>query len=579
MSTTYYGAQSAQGSGDGSSPANAFAISWVNTAGNWSATPGTSGKLSPGDTFVLVGNITTQIVTQGPGLVNNPITFDIPQGCSMTKDVWEDDGAILVTHDYIKGTSSTAVLVFGAGHWMLLFAGVISNTDNGTNLGHQQTSTGILVRDCRGFSAEKLSIQNLYVRVPGSDPAATCTGISVVWNGGFVPREVSVVGCQFHDMSTGFFMDYGPGCTDVEMSKCEAYNCNWGGAAGSHGATATLDRLTVEGNYFHDWTCWDAPTDIGIHHNGFYAYAESGGGLLKSVTYNGNQVGPNFSASLSGYNASTSGLFVSGLIQGPVIVSNNLFVNNGIYGGPSDGLIFLWQNQDTDGVYIVANNTFIGGNGANSINFINTSTSTMTIAVLNNILSGPDLFASCLYNTNVALTADHNSGFGMVSNPFKWASGGSGSGISLSAWKTATGQDADFLTSDPTLDTNYSPNTGSPLIAAGANLTSIFDTDILNRIRPTPATAWCIGAFEGPWLPDALTLNQTANASPVTELYQRCPLGATVPADEVIHHAGNYPRQPDKDYVYAKSGTPQKNAYVFPGTLTLGQAQAARAAL
>lgn len=83
-------------------------------------------------------------------------------------------------------------------------------------------------------------------------------------------------------------------------------------------------------------------------------------------------------------------------------------------------------------------------------------------------------------------------------------------------------------------------------------------------------------------LADFARMNQTANTDPVTELVRRAAVvngvAGTI-ADAIIHHSGPYPRHPEKGYAYAKHGTPQKYAYVFPGTLTLGQAQVSRNAL
>lgn len=78
---------------------------------------------------------------------------------------------------------------------------------------------------------------------------------------------------------------------------------------------------------------------------------------------------------------------------------------------------------------------------------------------------------------------------------------------------------------------------------------------------------------------DFLRLNQTANASAVTELVRRAAVTNGVAgtlADAIIQHSGPYPSHPDTEFVYAKHGTPQKHVYVFEGTLTLAQAQAAR---
>lgn len=78
---------------------------------------------------------------------------------------------------------------------------------------------------------------------------------------------------------------------------------------------------------------------------------------------------------------------------------------------------------------------------------------------------------------------------------------------------------------------------------------------------------------------DSLSLNQTENTSPVTELWRRGVAPDGPLADAIIQHSVDYPSQPVNDFVYAQHGSLQRHVYVFSGTLTLAQAQAARDAL
>lgn len=43
-----------------------------------------------------------------------------------------------------------------------------------------------------------------------------------------------------------------------------------------------------------------------------------------------------------------------------------------------------------------------------------------------------------------------------------------------------------------------------------------------------------------------------------------------------MQHSGDYPSQPENDFVYAKHGSAEKHVFVFPGTITLEEAIAAR---
>jgi hypothetical protein len=70
---SFFVAQTAAGSGDASSCANAKAITFFNTAANWGA--GT-GKVSGGDTVFLCGALTSTLTVQGDGTAGNPIVID-----------------------------------------------------------------------------------------------------------------------------------------------------------------------------------------------------------------------------------------------------------------------------------------------------------------------------------------------------------------------------------------------------------------------------------------------------------------------------------------------------------------------
>ena len=72
-SSNIYLAQSASGSGDGSSCSNARAISFFNSSGNW----GTGAtQIGPGTVVHLCGTITTDLTFQGSGASGSPVVVD-----------------------------------------------------------------------------------------------------------------------------------------------------------------------------------------------------------------------------------------------------------------------------------------------------------------------------------------------------------------------------------------------------------------------------------------------------------------------------------------------------------------------
>ena len=300
-------------------------------------------------------------------------------------------------------------------------------------------------------------------------------------------------------MQNGIFVAYSPGSANISYVNCTAYNCNWGGAAGDipSGASTPLDNL-VGGCYFHDWENWDSTSDVN-HHNGFYAWAESGG-RLGNVTYSNNFVGPNLCGSAMSPNNSSSGLFISGAgATGTYLAFNNVFLV-GASGdqGPADGLIFFWPGPgSTSRIY---NNTFLGINAAiNSINAFGdyaSSASKAVFSIQNNIFS-KNTAITVYFSGNIALTSDHNVYSNLNSAAFNYSGGDSGGGITYAAWAAATGGDKHSLTATPNLNAGYVPQPTSSAINSGASMAAYFAVDKAGLARPQ-GTAWCIGAFEYP---------------------------------------------------------------------------------
>src|SRR5580704_1228474 len=67
-----YIAQTAAGSANGSSCANAYAVTFFNTSSNWGS--GAS-QIGPGTTVDLCGTITTELTAHGSGTSGSPITI------------------------------------------------------------------------------------------------------------------------------------------------------------------------------------------------------------------------------------------------------------------------------------------------------------------------------------------------------------------------------------------------------------------------------------------------------------------------------------------------------------------------
>jgi hypothetical protein len=104
---THYVTQSGAGGQDGTSLANAWAVSDFNTAGNWDVDVADDNKIGPGDTVYFSGTITGVTTIQGSGLSGNVITIDgyeagdcdpLNSECTSSA-LWDDDHA---NHDTVN---------------------------------------------------------------------------------------------------------------------------------------------------------------------------------------------------------------------------------------------------------------------------------------------------------------------------------------------------------------------------------------------------------------------------------------------------------------------------------------------
>ena len=174
-----YIAQVAQGSGNGSSAANARPIAFFNTSANWSSPSKVTGKIGPGDTVHLVGTVTSGLVfqmggTPTAGVGTGPITLLFETGAVMSSPAWPNPnnatGAITVPNHF--GVGFGYVVIDGGSN------GVIMNTANGTSLASQVNSVGVALVETHDAIVRNLTVENLYMR-PGPSTDANGYGLGV----------------------------------------------------------------------------------------------------------------------------------------------------------------------------------------------------------------------------------------------------------------------------------------------------------------------------------------------------------------------------------------------------------------
>jgi hypothetical protein len=300
----------------------------------------------------------------------------------------------------------------------------------------------------------------------------------------------------------------------LTISNNQIYNIDHGIALGGPHAGNTLSNVNVFGNNIHDYSNWDTPGDV-WHHDGIHiwGYNDDGSDTITGVNIYNNKFG-----GCVGNNV-TAHIFVeaNGGSTTNVSIYNNTLIDT-CNGQDTDGLLTTGQ----DGGYKIYNNTFIGTSGDTCAG----TSSSPNVTFVNNVVSGCGMLQYVASGGGFASGGLHNNIYANCSSSNCFAFPG-GYTASLAAWQSYTKQDASPSAYDASASLSSAgvPQSGSPVIGAGANLTSLslgsllgitgpLDTDIIGNPRPVTG-AWTAGAYAnsgtGPQPPTGLTGTVVAN--------------------------------------------------------------------
>lgn len=158
-----YMAQNAGGAGDGSSCANARAVSFFNSSGNWGAG---STQIGPGTVVHLCGTVTTNLTFQTNGASGNPVVLDgtgaiLNAGVTVATSYWTIQNVTWATSFPTSG--ATVISVMGAA-----FGTITGNTLDvnapAPVIGLRQTSSATAL-------AHDIVISNNFIRNAASSAA------------------------------------------------------------------------------------------------------------------------------------------------------------------------------------------------------------------------------------------------------------------------------------------------------------------------------------------------------------------------------------------------------------------------
>jgi hypothetical protein len=476
-----YIAQSASGSANGSNCGNAYAYTFFNNSGNWGSG---SSQIGSGTTVHVCGTWSGTagqwfLAFQASGASGSPITLYFEPNAILQAPYFNSNGAI--------NTRGYSYLTIDGGT-----NGLIQNTLNGSPGGacpggtcsYQQASMAIQASGSSNFTLKNLTIANLYVHTSASDTAIGNSSVNCIYNNGSFTNW-TISNNTMHDVSWCISIQYG-NSTNAVISGNTIYNVDHAIAFGGPAPGNTLNGVTISGNKIRDYSNWDTTANA-YHHDGIHiwGYNDNGSDAISNISIYDNAFG-----GCVGQNV-TAHIFMeaNGGNTRSVTIFNNTLMDT-CAGNVTNGFI----TTGVDSGYQIYDNTAIGA----STDTCYATSSSPSVVFKNNVASGCGTFMDVTTGGGFATGGLNNNVYANSgrSNVFVYHGNYTSS---LSSWQSETGQDANSVyAANALLNSNGSPQIGSPVIGAGVNLTSLgvtmLDSDIVGTARPVSG-AWDVGAF------------------------------------------------------------------------------------
>ena len=424
-------------------------------------------SLSPADTTYLCGTVSapagsSNYITIGQsGSAGNPITLIFDTGAVLTATYWSGAAIEFSGQNYIVINGGTN--------------GILQATANGIALANQvDAGIGVLCStSCSNDIVENLTIQNIFVRTcVGAE--STCTSSAggntfgiYMWGG----ANDRITGNTVHDVHWTIVMLYGSGASNSTFLRVDhntVYNTDHGVIFGDQcsNSTATGSNCSnsVDNNDISGFVAWDQSGDA-FHHDGVHAWANNAPGSNYYVCIHDNYI-----HGAGGYFLN-SFIFMESASQSSFIFNNilNLTANGnpgnctgtGIL-GPATG-----SPPGATGISLGVYNNTVQGYSTSFCEDIGVQEQTSP-TLKNNIAMTA---AQYVYTASITsgMTFDYNLYFN-TPNGFTGPCGGQ---VSFATWKASCGEDAHSQIANPNLSASFVPNSGSPAIGAGTNLTSL----------------------------------------------------------------------------------------------------------
>jgi hypothetical protein len=419
------------------------------------------------------------LTVNGSGTSGNPIAIDF---CSGTADCGTGTAALITSPAMAYG-------IYSSGNSYITINGngtnpSITNTANGSGLSYAVDSNGIYCVGGTNDTIENLTITNMYVHTSTSDTNGVAGGI--VYTG----SNISISGNTIDHAYGGIFSSYQDGDNGNNIYNNTINHTNWGIYNGNN-STGTIYNIKIHNNHIENMNNWDTTSDS-FHHDGIFIVQNNTSANIYNI-YIYDNLFDGDGSDCSGNSCMTAWLYFNTGIHG-IYVYNNVFdftntttPNAAVEGGYSG-----------DSNYYIINNYFASKGGGTAIQIGPVTSGQFVIE--NNAMNN---FYTYLYLSSFsgATTTINNNAYDLT---------GASTGHAFKVNYTGGATFSQYIAANSTYDTNsitptslgvssYQPQSGSALIGAGANLTSLgitsLDTDYAGAARPSTG-AWDIGAYK-----------------------------------------------------------------------------------
>lgn len=480
-----YLAQTAAAGASGSSCGSAFAYTYFNTSSNWTSGTPSGTQIGPGTTVHLCGTITAApgssnfLVFQGGGTSGNTLTLLFEPNAVLQATYWSGNAIFSTGNSYITVNGGTN--------------GIIQATNNGmASLGYanqQDNGNGVLLATGSYMTVQNLTVQNMYVRAC-TEPIGNCTDSSGGNTGGAAVENgsnLTIANSTCHDLHWcfGYSDAYGTGAQgNIYIYGNTVYHMDHGIFGDLSNASATASNIFIHDNIIHDAQPWDSAQNY-YHHDGIHVYNYGTSGVTTNVQVYNNYIYGDWGAGVNAW------IFLEGDSgnshwTGPEVY-NNVLVDQSSVAHAGNGFI------STDGAApIIVSNTIIGSTSVGSGGVLIDGAGA---TFMNNTLQAttPAVTLSSYYGGTIASGKGDDNNYYNVTT---W------NNEAFAAWQASCSCDSHSQqNSNPNLSSSYQPNSGSPLIKAGFNLSglgiSALDSDKSGAQRPASGAGnWDIGAYQ-----------------------------------------------------------------------------------